>query len=75
MMGIKRQGIHELCKNCRMGGAAPVAVVLDIVGLGGVDGDGGAIVEAEPALVDVGAPAAARAFFSAVSPNVPWTVV
>ena len=53
-----------------MGGAAPVAVVLDIVGLGGVDGDG-ATVEAEPTLVDVGAPAAARAFLSAVSPNEP----
>ena len=74
VMGIKRQGIHELCKNCRMGGAAPVAVVLDIVGLGGVDGDG-ATVEAEPTLVDVGAPAAARAFLSAVSPNEPLTVL
>ena len=60
-----------------MGGAAPVAVVLDIVGLGGVggvDGDG-ATVEAEPTLVDVGAPAAARAFLSAVSPNEPLTVL
>ena len=55
MMGIKRQGIHELCKNCRMGGAAPVAVVLDIVGLGGdivgLGGDGVALGAAAPVLV------------------------
>ena len=33
----------------------------------------GATIEAEPTLVGIGAPASARAFLSAVSPNKPWT--
>ena len=35
----------------------------------------GATIEAEPTLVGIGAPASARAFLSAVSPNKHWTVV
>jgi hypothetical protein len=73
--GIKRQSIHELCTQCRIGGEALSADVLEIVGLGvvlGVEGDG-VKVAAEPTLVDAGAPAAARASLSAVSPNKPLT--